>query len=84
MVGYTETKATPDEVRRASLSFGGTVKRTRTVLGLSAEELAERVGISKSTMYRIENGTLPPTFPRVISLAKSLRVHPSSLLKNIK
>ena len=40
------------------MSYGDLIKQKRKALGLSAEDLAERAGVSPATIYRYENGTI--------------------------
>lgn len=57
------------------------VKRRRKELGLSAEDVAEQIGISAATMYRYEKNDIKK-FPTEIlkPLAKALRTTPAYLM----
>ena len=57
------------------------LKRLRKEKGLTLEELAERVGTSRQTVHRYENGTISNVPPeRVKKLAAALDVSPSALM----
>ena len=40
------------------MSTGSRIKERRKQLGLTADELAERIGVSRSTVFRYENGDI--------------------------
>lgn len=48
------------------------LRRLRGVAGISGRELAKRVGISQSTLSRIEAGTVVPPLPQVLDWAKAV------------
>ncbi|MBN1256272.1 MAG: transcriptional regulator [Planctomycetes bacterium] len=52
----------------------------RSKIGMSTEQLAERIGKSPSTISRIENGKQKATIELVTLIAKVLNTHPFSLL----
>ena len=57
------------------------LKELRRARGLTLEELAERIGTSRQTIHRYENGiitNIPPD--KVVSLAEALGTTPSSLM----
>lgn len=60
------------------------VAMLRRQLGLTQEQLAERVGIDITALSRIERGTVNFTFRTFLDLAKALRVAPATLLKHTK
>jgi transcriptional regulator with XRE-family HTH domain len=60
------------------------VVKLRRQLGLTQEELAERVGVNTTALSRIERGTVNFTFRTFLDLAKALRVAPAGLLKPAK
>jgi transcriptional regulator with XRE-family HTH domain len=61
--------------------IGGHVRKTRTALGLTQENLSERVGISSEALGRIERGAALPSFPTFVSLYRALSVTPDALLR---
>ena len=57
------------------------LKMRRKALGLTLEELAERVGTSKQTIHRYENGTISNIPPeKVEALANALQTTPAALM----
>jgi len=55
----------------------------RTERGLSQSELADRAGIDRKTVNRIENDHFSPNLNTFIRLCKALKVKPSQVLENI-
>lgn len=56
------------------------IKERRESLGLSKYRLAELAGVHRSTIGRIENGTLFPSNDVLQRVADALRVQPSDLV----
>lgn len=56
------------------MSFAKNLRIERKKLGLSAEELAERVGVSRSYITLLESGKRSPTKTIVAKIAKGLGV----------
>lgn len=63
------------------LEFGRVVRRFRTMLGLSQEDLADRASIHRTYIGGIERGERNPTLTMIHRLAKALRVSPHRLLE---
>ena len=61
------------------LTVGRLVRKHRKSMGLSQEELAERCGIFRTYLSRIENGTANPTLLVLESLALALQVDITTL-----
>lgn len=63
------------------MNTGDRIKQRRIELGLSADELATRIGKSRATIYRYENGDIEnmPT-PILEPLAKALETTPAQLM----
>lgn len=63
------------------MNTGDRIKQRRLELGLSADELALRIGKSRATIYRYENGDIEnmPT-PILEPLAKALYTTPAQLM----
>jgi transcriptional regulator with XRE-family HTH domain len=57
------------------------IKTLREQRGLSQEALAEKAGISRGYLARLETGRHDPTVGTVEKLAKALRVKVTELLK---
>lgn len=56
------------------MSFAKNLHTERKKLGLSTQELAKKVGISRSYITLLENGKRPPTKTIIMKIAKALRV----------
>jgi transcriptional regulator with XRE-family HTH domain len=56
------------------MSFGKNLRLKRKELGLSAEELANRVHVSRSYITLLENGRRRPTKTIVTKIAKGLKL----------
>lgn len=61
-------------------TIGKKVKKRRTSLGLTQEELAEKVGISRTYMGFVEQGRNVPTLETLEKIARALKVKTSELL----
>ena len=60
--------------------IGKKIKKRRSVLGLTQEELAEKVGISRAYMGFVEQGRNVPTLETLEKIAKALKVKISELV----
>ncbi|MFE3056546.1 helix-turn-helix domain-containing protein [Nocardia sp. NPDC059239] len=58
--------------------LGAELRRLRDMAGISGRELAKRVGISQSTLSRIEAGHVVPPLPQVLDWAKAVGAEPDS------
>ena len=56
------------------------VKNLRKKWGFSAEDLAEKAGLTRRTVLKIETGQGNPTLQTIEALARVLRVSPSELV----
>lgn len=63
-----EQRITPIPVRRALRTLGEDISIWRKLLGLTAQQVADRAGISRSTLTKLESGH------GGVSLESSLRV----------
>ena len=59
--------------------FGARIKELRAERGITQEELAERVGIFRTYMSRVETGLGNPTLTTIHALADSLGVSVTDL-----
>jgi transcriptional regulator with XRE-family HTH domain len=64
----------------AVVYVGEKVRETRTRRLLTQEELAEKAGVSPSTVVNIERDNREPHFRTIRKLAKALDVNPTELL----
>ncbi len=60
--------------------IGEKLKATRTRRLLTQDELAERAGVSQSTIANIERDNAEPQFRTIRKLAKALDVEPTELV----
>lgn len=64
-----------------ALTVGEKIKNRRRYIKMSVEELAEKVGLSKATIYRYEKGDIEKVDTEVLaSIAKALRTTPAQLM----
>jgi transcriptional regulator with XRE-family HTH domain len=61
-------------VRERRLRFGLAVRDRRLAAGLSQEALAERCGVDRKSISRVETGAFSPSLDRVWRLADALEV----------
>lgn len=68
--------ADDQEVKRANPKklFGQRIRDLRAERGLNQEELAEKVGVFRTYMSRIETGAANPTLTLIYALADALGV----------
>ena len=57
----------------SSIIFAAQVRAARGLLNWSQGELAERAGVSKQSVTRIENGTMDPRFSTITALYQAIR-----------
>ena len=57
----------------SSIIFAAQIRAARGLLNWSQGELAERAGISKQSVTRIENGTMDPRFSTITALYDAIR-----------
>lgn len=60
--------------------FNENLKAARIRAGLTQKEVADRLGVGKSTYSQYETGTNEPSIPRIKALAKILGVTGDELL----
>ena len=60
--------------------IGQRIRKNRKALGLSQEELAEKINISTTHMSHIETGNTKLSLPVLVSIAEVLEVHTDELL----
>lgn len=66
--------------KRVTVSVGESVRIVRELQGLSQNQLAERTGISQSTLSAIENDRVRLGVERAKVLARALKCHPAVLV----
>ena len=65
---------------RAAQRLGKQLQQLRTKRGLTQEQLAVNVGVSRTFVTRLELGQYDPTLSTLVRLAKALRVSVTDLL----
>lgn len=65
-------------------AFGQRVRSLRVKKGISQEELADRCGVHRTYMGRIERGETNITLTNIHKVARGLGVSPASLLDEAK
>ena len=74
----------PDHVRERRERFGDTVREQRLAAGLSQEALAERCGIDRKSISRMETGAFSPRLDSVFSVAEALNIPVSELFELVR
>lgn len=69
---------------RLYVEFGRLVRAYRRQLGLTQDDLAERVGLSRTSITNVEQGRQKVLLHQVFLLAESLGVSPDALLPNMR
>jgi transcriptional regulator with XRE-family HTH domain len=64
--------------------FGRNLCLARRRSGLSQERLAERTGLCRDTIYKIEMGQRSPRLDTLLTLADALSVDVSNLLEGLR
>lgn len=59
--------------------FGAKVRQYREALGLSQEQLAEKINVELSTISKIENGASFPSTKTLVNLFNFFEIHPIEL-----
>jgi len=62
------------EKQRIRLELGRRVKGLRSAAGMTLEQAAERTRLAVSTIYKIENGKVSPSFENLLRLARGYGV----------
>jgi transcriptional regulator with XRE-family HTH domain len=62
------------------LAVGARIRDARIHNNLTQEALAERIGVERRTVVRIELGITSPPLDRILTIARALEVPASSLL----
>lgn len=70
-----------EEVTPERLELSNRIKSWRQARGMSQLELAEKAGFARSTLSKIENGLLSPTFEILLKLAHGFDMPISDLLR---
>lgn len=68
----------------AANMFGRNLCLARRRRGLSQEKLAERTGLCRDTIYKIEMGQRSPRLDTLLTLAESLEIDTAKLLNGLR
>ena len=71
----------PDHVRERRAIFGDVVREQRLAAGLSQEALAERCGVDRKSISRMETGAFSPRLDSVFNVAEALNIPVSELFE---
>ena len=66
------------------IEFGNRLAKLRKEKGLTQEELAEKVGVSRQTLGKWESGEVSPETENIVALAKALEISTDELLGNVE
>jgi len=61
------------------LKLGQRIKEVRSRLGITLEEASQRTGLARSTLSKIENEQISPTFQAMQKLAHGLKIDATQL-----
>ena len=75
-----QTVADRSKTQKEVLQLAHTVRALRKSEGLNLHELARRSGLSTSTLSKIENRQISPTFDTLVALARGLGVDVGALV----
>lgn len=64
------------KITKNQVKFGHRIQKRRKDLGITQEELADRVNLSRTHMGHIEQGRRSPSLEVLNKLAKALRTSP--------
>lgn len=64
------------------MNFGKKLRKIREEKGLTRQQLAEKTGLSLSTLYMYETKNMSPTIDIVLNIAKALNVSLNDLVEN--
>lgn len=71
---------TAEEAKVIDRALGAELRGLRSKRGLSQDQLAERSGIGKRTIIRLESGERPMSMDQLYKICRALDVRPSVLL----
>lgn len=70
----------PDWLRDWRWEVGRRIRIEREWANLSQERLAERLGVERTTVVRIETGVVSPRLDRILAIAHALGTEPARLM----
>lgn len=75
-------ESTPSETTTEVLALK--LKALRSAAGLTLQQLGQRCGMAASTLSKIENGQLSPTYEKIVALAHGLSVDVGELFRPVQ
>lgn len=72
---------TSRKIQSLAAIVGANITQRRKSIGLTQDQLAEKLNISGASLSRIENGTAAPRFPRLEEMAEILGCHVADLFR---
>ena len=69
------------KIQNLAAIVGTNIAQRRKAVGLTQDQLAEKLNISGASLSRIENGMAAPRFPRLEELAEILNCHIADLFR---
>jgi transcriptional regulator with XRE-family HTH domain len=66
-----------------ALKFGDNLRRCRTLVGLSQEELAERASMDRTEVTELESGERIARIDTLLQLAEAMAIRPEDLIAGI-
>ena len=75
----TTRNGTATSLSRSTESIAEVLRRRRREAGLTLQELGDRCGLASSTLSKIENGQMSPTYDTIIRVASGLRIDVAEL-----
>jgi len=70
--------------KESSFDIGSKIKNSRTMLGMSQKDLADKIGLTSSFISQLENNQISPSLNSFFQIAEVLGLSPSSLLQSDK
>ena len=71
-------------MNKCSIDYGNYIKERRSNLGLTQEEVAEKLGISQVAYGRYELGMREPNFSLILKISEVLDFKPGEFFDNYK
>lgn len=65
--------------KRLARKWGGAIRAQRMRQGMSVQDLAEAVGVTRQAVYQWEDGETVPSPERHVAIANVLGIHPHLL-----
>lgn len=64
--------------------FGQALRARRNAIGLSQKQLAERIGVERTSITMIENGAQAVSLPTLVELSNALDVSAAELVESVE